>query len=235
MKTMSKCCVFSGSVLKLIAVLTMMIDHCGVAILRQMPQGTAPLVHSISLYSASRAVGRTAFPIYCFLIGEGFRHTRSRVRYGRNLLLFALISEIPWNLMHSGTLQYEKQNVFFTLFLGFCSIAVYERFRRQRPKMLAGLLCLLLCALLLNADYGIRGTALILLLYLLHDDRILQGFFGCCYLNEGAATLPAFVLTGLYSGERGFIKGRGLKFLFYAVYPLHLLILYLLQQRLFGN
>lgn len=235
MKTLPKYRVLSGSVLKLIAVLTMMIDHCGVALFSRMPQANEALLHGITLYTISRAVGRTAFPIYCFLIGEGFRHTRSRARYGGSLLLFALISEIPWNLMHSGTLRYEKQNVFFTLFLGFCCIAVYERYRTQRHRLLLGLLGLLLCALLLNADYGIRGTALILLLYLLRDDRILQGFFGCCFLNEGIATLPAFALTGLYSGARGFIRGKRLKYLFYAVYPLHLLILYLMQQRLFGS
>lgn len=238
MKSVQKFYVLSGSVLKLIAVLTMLVDHCGVALLSQMPRANTPLLtvgsHAVTLYAISRSIGRTAFPIYCFLIGEGFRHTHDRMRYGIRLLLFALLSELPWNLVHSGTLQYAKQNVFFTLFLGFCCIAVYEHFRKKPRKLLIGLLCLLVTALLLHADYGARGMALILLLYLLRNERILQGFLGCCLLNEGIAVLPAFLLTGLYSGTRGFISGKLFKYMFYAVYPVHLMILYLLRSRLLG-
>lgn len=228
----------SGSWLKLIALLTMLIDHVAGHLLSQYEPATEPFLtigsHSLSVAFVCRKIGRTAFPIYCFLISEGYLHTRDRKRYGIRLLVFALISEMPWNLVHTGSLRYEKQNVFFTLFLGYCCIVVYECFRNDRKKLFLCLLGLLAAALLMHADYGIRGMALVFILHLLREERILQGVLGCCLLNEGAATLPAFLLIGLYNGKRGFIRGNILKYLFYAFYPLHLLILYLLRIRWFG-
>lgn len=229
----------SGSRLKLIALVTMLIDHIGLHLLANYEPALKAFLtvgsYSLTLYSVSRTVGRTAFPIYCFLISEGYLHTRDKKRYGIRLLFFALVSEIPWDLVHNGTLRYEKQNVFFTLFLGYCCIAVCERFRDDRGRLLLSLSGLLAASLLLHADYGIRGMALILVLHLVREERILQGVLGCCILNEGAATIPAFVLTGLYNGERGFIRGKILKYLFYAFYPLHLLILYFLKMYCFGS
>lgn len=229
----------SGSWLKLIALVTMLIDHIGVHLLANYEPALKAFLtlgsYSLTLYSVSRTIGRTAFPIYCFLISEGYLHTRDRKRYGIRLLVFALISELPWNLVHTGSLRYEKQNVFFTLFLGYCCIVVYECFRNDRKKLFLCLLGLLAAALLIHADYGIRGMALVLILHLLREERILQGVLGCCILNEGAATIPAFLLTGLYNGERGFIRGKILKYLFYAFYPLHLFILYYLKMHYFGS
>lgn len=230
--------IISGSALKLIALLTMILDHTALYLFTQMPKMNTALFHigdfGVTAYWLCRQIGRTAFPIYCFLIAEGFRHTHDRRKYGISLLVFAWLSELPWNLAHTGTLRYEKQNVFFTLFLGFCCIAVYEKYREDRKVMLLWYLALVFAVWLLNADYGMRGMIVILLLYLLREERILQGAVGCCVLNEGIATLPAFLLTGLYSGGRGFIRGRVLKYLFYIAYPLHLLILFFLRRGLFG-
>ena len=116
--------VFSGSALKMIAVVTMLIDHVGHILLSQYPLAVDVWCEigeeQISLYWIFRTIGRTAFPIYCFLLTEGYIHTHDRKKYGLNLLVFALISEIPWNLEHVGKIAYpDKQNVFFTLFLGY--------------------------------------------------------------------------------------------------------------------
>ena len=120
----------SGSTLKLIAVITMLIDHIGAFILSDLPAGEIVLLatgdFTFTVYNAFRLVGRTAFPIYCFLIAEGAVHTRNRIRYGCNLLIFACISEIPWDLIHADSLLYERQNVFFTLLFGYLCICVYD-------------------------------------------------------------------------------------------------------------
>ena len=113
--------VLSGSALKLIAIILMLIDHTGVMILYNYPPANAILFSfggvDYSWYRIFRDIGRAAFPIFCFLLVEGFLHTHNRRKYGRNLFLFACISEIPWNFMFTNTWRYEKQNVFFTLFL----------------------------------------------------------------------------------------------------------------------
>ena len=116
--------ILSGSMLKLIACIAMLIDHTGAIILSRYQPALMNLFYingkGISAYRIVRDIGRCAFPIFCFLIVEGFLHTHDRRKYGQNLLLFALISEIPWNFMFANTWHYaDKQNVFFTLFLGY--------------------------------------------------------------------------------------------------------------------
>ena len=104
--------ILSGSALKMIAIITMLIDHIG-AVLLSMYQPAQKILFTLfgreyTVYLIFRDIGRAAFPIFCFLLLEGFRHTRSRFLYGRNLLLFVLLSEIPWNLMFTNTLRYER-------------------------------------------------------------------------------------------------------------------------------
>lgn len=105
--TSSRWKILSGSWLKVLAVTIMLIDHLDAFVWYRLPafrEVLFPIGHrEITLYILLRMLGRLAFPIFAFLIVEGFQHTRSRVRYGRNLLLFAFLSEIPWNLVHSGT------------------------------------------------------------------------------------------------------------------------------------
>lgn len=123
--------VLSGSALKLLACILMLIDHTGVLILANYKPALRVLFTigstEITWYRIVRDIGRSAFPIFCFLLMEGFLHTHSRRKYGQNLLLFALISEIPWNFMFSNTWHYpDTQNVFFTLFLGYLGLCALE-------------------------------------------------------------------------------------------------------------
>ena len=124
----------SGSTLKMIAIVTMVIDHIGAAVLARllMVNGLGELdqtnADAIMLwlsangalywtYTIMRMIGRVAFPIFCFLLVEGFLHTHDVKKYAMRLGLFALISEIPFDLAFSSKiLEFNYQNVFFTLF-----------------------------------------------------------------------------------------------------------------------
>ena len=227
--------VLSGSTLKCIALVTMIIDHIGVVLVKnsgitllQTPWG------GVLLYTVMRKVGRLAFPIYCFLLVEGFLHTHDRRKYGRNLLLFALISEIPWNLEHTGTIHYASQNVFFTLFLGYMGLCCLEYFREKPMEQITSLLFLMLIAMNLKADYGVVGYGFILLMYVFRERRILQAVLGTCFESGGWAAGLAFIPINLYNGKRGFIRGKVLKYAFYAAYPLHILILYWIRKNTIG-
>ena len=227
--------ILSGSVLKCLAMTAMLIDHTA---LNLLSRSTIVVLrygsHYLTLYKLMRSIGRIAFPLFAFLLAEGFLHTRNRKRYGISLFLFALISEIPWNLEHTGTFQYEKQNVFFTLFLGYLGLCALEYFREQSSRQIAALAGLYLTALFLRADYGLNGLGIILLMYALRDQQILRALLGCCFLISTWIGGLAFIPISLYNGKRGFIRSPFLKYAFYAVYPAHLLILVWLKSRQTG-
>lgn len=228
----------SGSVLKIIAVATMLIDHTASVLLARNAIGITVLGHSVRLYTVMRLIGRMAFPIYAFLITEGFIHTRNRKRYGINLLVFAFVSEIPWNLEHSGEpFLAESQNVFFTLLFGYLGICMIEKYKGKIGLQAVWLIALLIISTFAHCDYGAIGFALILMLYLLRDYSLLQTVIGTALLSKSYMTIgvfAGFASVNLYNGRRGFIKGSFLKYLFYAIYPAHMLVLYYLKKKYIG-
>ena len=139
--------IISGSHLKILAMLTMLIDHIACFVLSDYPQISHALftlgTKHVTIYYIMRSIGRIAFPIYCFLLVEGFAHTRDKIRYGINLLLFALISEMPWNFIHSGSLLYSSQNVFFTLLFGYVGLCIIEYYKDRAVARAIGLVGLL--------------------------------------------------------------------------------------------
>lgn len=142
----------SGSTLKTIALLSMLIDHTAAVILARqiMAQGYNRAVLSGNseleawlashgalywTYQVMRAAGRLGFPIFCFLLAEGFRKTRDVRKYGLRLGIFALISEIPFNLAITGRLTASGyQNVYFTLFLGLFTLCLFDFFEKSRRQ-----------------------------------------------------------------------------------------------------
>lgn len=222
----------SGSGLKLIAMITMLIDHITLFLLAKHAVVLEPLftlgTMQISVYYILRSVGRIAFPLYCFLLTEGFIHTANRKRYGLNLLIFALISELPWNFVHTGTLLYEAQNVFFTLFFGYCALYMIEGMKQRPVACGAGILLLFVLAYFFRADYGYLGVAAIIAMYVLRTQCVVRAVVCTCLFSARWRAGLAFVPIAMYNGERGFIKGKASKYICYAFYPLHLLILGLL-------
>ena len=230
--------VLSGSALKLIAVITMIIDHVGA----YFPRQTAAILLfpgsiNLKLYTLLRFIGRISFPVFCFLLVEGYLHTRNRKRYAIRLLLFALISELPWNLAHTGTLRYATQNVFFTLlisFLGLCVIGRIEEEGRCSKASLGMLLLLLITANALQCDYGSSGFGFVMMLYILRRTTLFQALVGSCMLSSRWQAGLAFLPIGLYNGKRGFLKTRVASLLFYAIYPLQLAAFYLIRKNTIG-
>ncbi len=240
----------SSSTLKLIAVISMVIDHFGAGVLgrylsmnglyKMNTADTASVVlwlqQNQTLYTAytvMRMIGRIAFPIYCFSLVEGFEHTRNRLKYAQRLLIFALISEIPFDLLFKGKiLEFGYQNVFFTL---FCGLAVMMGLRwieehMDRKKFTTTIASALTAiagmaaAQILNTDYAAIGVACIIVLYTFRKKKVWQIVTGCIIFCWEITAPLAFVPIGFYNGSRG-LK---LKYFFYLVYPVHILLLYLL-------
>lgn len=240
----------SGSTLKIIALITMLIDHIGAVVVLRMildnaaqsgMVGVVPYDNLYETYQVLRSIGRIAFPIYCFLLVEGFQKTRSRKSYALRLGIFALLSEIPFNLaISSKIMNFEYQNVFFTLLIAFATMIAVDAVAKMTwsraegflQKLFSGLQWLIGIAIValgaviaegLHTDYGAKGVLCIMLLYLLRRMKFLQLAAGAIsFVWDGIAPL-AFIPMVLYNGKRG----MKLKYLFYLFYPLHLLVLYL--------
>ena len=217
----------------MLAVISMLVDHLATFLWFDRPDLQGALFtyhnHAITPLVLMNLFGRLAFPIFAFLVVEGFEHTRDRKKYGFNLALFALISEIPWNLVHTGTLLCPRQNVMFTLLLGYLGLVAIEHFRGQALRQTLCVLGLFLFAFFFRADYGYVGYAFVLMLYLLRGIPAARAAVGCCMLPTRWVAGLAFIPIAFYNGRRGFIKGPVAKYLFYAFYPVHLLVIWLIR------
>ena len=127
----------SGSALKMIAIATMLIDHIAATVIIRVLKFGGYNDSLYQLYRVMRNIGRIAFPIFCFLLVEGFMHTRDREKYALRLGCFAAISEIPFDLAFNGKiLEVGYQNVFFTLLLGLLTMMAYDSVMKQsRPHL----------------------------------------------------------------------------------------------------
>lgn len=234
----------SGSTLKIIAIITMFIDHIGAALLEQgftfgMSQEQFKNEIGIDLQQLDiilRMIGRVAFPIFCFLLVEGFLHTHNVKKYALRLLAFCAISEIPFDLAFFGRFNIRYQNVFFTLFLGLIVLIISKKLEDRVKGILgiAGQILIMVigacCAEMLHTDYGAFGVYFIFILYFLRNQKILRTIIGCIsILGEGVweITAPlAFIPIHFYNGKRGI----NLKYIFYLFYPIHLIVLYMIRM-----
>lgn len=225
----------SGSMLKLLAMILMLIDHVGFVIVSRRPQVTLLTVmgRSLTLYAFVRFLGRASFPLYAFLLVEGFLHTRDRGRYALRLGVCALMSEMPFDLAFYGKyMDWAHQNIFITLLLGFLGLWALDALRGKGWKQFLCLGALFLLAILSHCDYGVKGFGLVLLLYLLRAWPIPRAIVGSGYLSTTWQAGLAFVPIAFYNGKRGFVRGPGLQFAFYLFYPVHLLVLFWLRMKL---
>lgn len=204
----------SGSALKVIALVSMLVDHSAYYLLE----------HGTALYEAMRCFGRIAFPVFAFLIAEGFVHTRNRLRYFLRLLGFAVVSEVPWYLLNGAD---GTHNVMFTLALGVGALAIFDKYHQRKFVCFCMIAMIAIFATCLGTDYEWRGISLIVICYMMREHRPLLLLFVLplmIYYGMVGAIMAAIVLS-LYDGTRGFIQGSTAKFGFYAFYPVHLFLL----------
>lgn len=217
----------TSSNLKIIACISMLIDHIG-----------AILFPNILIF---RIIGRIAFPIFAFLIVEGYYHTKNINNYLLRLGVFSLISEIPFDrAFNNSWLEYSSQNVFFTLFIGLVAIALHDKYK-DNNKVLSAISIIALAILneIIRADYGVFGVLIIFSFYKFRGQKkyiILWLFLinamvalVVSYISKFTlkSSIQFFELLSLpiifnYNGK----KGLKLKYVFYFFYPVHLIAIY---------
>lgn len=213
--------------LKMIAVIFMLIDHFAY-IMIERGLGLGGNLYMID--RIMRGMGRIAFPIFCFTIVEGFQKTSNPKEYLKRLLIFALISEIPFDLAFRGTLfAMSYQNVFWTLAFGLAALMLYEdRFMPVWQKIIGIFLCFQLPNMF-HTDYSIYGVLTIFAMYYFRREPLKMCMAGYIVLLLQSSTeiwaVFGFLLIFLYNGQ----KGRGNKKFYYWFYPVHLLLLVALK------
>lgn len=234
--TRSRAARLSGFDLKLIACISMVLDHtCKFFHMR----GAAELI-------LSDIAGRIAFPIFCFLLVEGYFHTHNVRKYTAHILFFAVLSEIPFDLMYGSWFSPKHQNTLFTLGLGLIMFrllsAVREHgFRLIRSSLLqaAAVAGCAAAAYFLHLDYGWMGILCLACFYYFNGAMMVRKtdacFWGCLMLNLNlfgdAGAFLAMIHVSLYDGSRGkqltagTRRSSAVKYAFYLFYPAHLLLL----------
>ena len=227
--------------IKMIAIATMIIDHAGAV---------------FDLNDITRLIGRIAFPLFVYLIAEGCKHTKSMEKYLIRLGMFAIISQIPFDLaFNDGDINFVSgTNIFYTLFLGvFCIFLCYRKLNHfpkhywltnrtlcdvflQKVKYISKVQAILfvsataLAAEWLGADYGSLGVLFIIAMYVAPTKvwkmSIMSVFMLLFYFASVGmllASLIAVVVIAMSNNQQGF-NTKHLKWLFYIIYPVHLLL-----------
>jgi len=227
----------SQELLKLIACLTMLIDHIGYVF--------------FPANNILRVIGRISFPLYCFLLCQGLLHTKKPLRYFLRFLAVMVISEIPFDLLFFGGITLAHQNVMFTLLLGLLMGLCIRRIPQLPLKMLC-VVPFAFAAELLQADYGGYGIFIIaLFLFSQHTahprlTELLGLFlFAICQYDVQITILGidlpfqlfamlSMVPICLYNGKK-VTASPFVKWGFYLFYPLHLVVLLLIKSLISAN
>ncbi len=202
-------------------------------------------------------LGRLTFPIFAFMISEGYIHTSNVKKYIFRLLGFALISEIPFNLFYSGSwVDPFHQNVMFTLLYGLLAITLVDKIKKNRDVktiIKSALLILVLCfaAKFTFVDYGFYGFLTVVMFYVFRDFpfawvlqlvamvlmnwilfkgevKPVEIFGTVTEIPTQAFAVFSLIPIWLYGGRKG-KSSKIMQYGFYAFYPVHMLILYIIQ------
>ena len=217
--------------LKWIAVVSMIVDHIGAVFFPNC------MIHIFGFtIFPLRIIGRLAFPIYCFLLVEGIRHTSNWKKYALRLGILALLSEIPFDLAIFGRLTWSHQNVFFTLLFGLLAVQCDLTYQKKGNYLYGWLAFLIagLAAWKMNTDYGIAGIGMILMCYYFRNQLAILtlGIAGIGLymgMSQPFAVL-AMIPISLYNGKQGY-NSKVIQLLWYFIYPVHLILFLIVRLR----
>lgn len=238
----------SAAVLHILAMALMLCDHLWATLLPAQEWLTC--------------VGRLAFPMFAFMAVEGYFHTRSFKRYALRMLLFAVLSEVPFDLMYGGTVFYPvHQNVIWTLLLGLLGIRLMEAARAKGKRWLYVLTCAAVVVLgfalgtLGMVDYYGAGVLTVFVFYFFHGRewwKLLGQILALYWINVrmlGGQVYPMTILgMDVELSQQGLAllalvpiwlyrgrqgyHSRAFQYVCYAFYPVHMLILALILRAL---
>ena len=213
--------------LKTIAMVFMLIDHVAYVMIER-GFGLGGNLYQID--RVMRGMGRIAFPIFCFTIVEGFQKTSNAKEYLKRLLIFALISEIPFDLAFRGAVfDNSFQNVFWTLSFGLAALMICNDLFMASWQKVLGLSACFLVPYVFHTDYSIYGVLTIFLMYWFRKEPVKMCMAGYIVLLLQSSTeiwaVFGFLLILFYNGQRG----KGGKKIYYWFYPVHLMLLVLVK------
>lgn len=219
--------------LKFIAIFCMLIDH--LVKIKLIPELLIFII-----------IGRIAFPIFAYCLAEGLYYTHSKKKYFLIMLLFAFLSEIPFDLNKGYFFYMGHQNVLFTFSIAILTVMIIERIKYKGIKLFV-CFCSFILATVYCVDYFGFGVLFVLFLYYLKKNKekfknttywtfifLSMTLFSVCFFLfdaiEQIFCLLSIIPLYLYNGEKGKIK---IKYLFYLFYPLHLLIIFFIKYYFF--
>jgi hypothetical protein len=238
----------SSATLHIIAMASMLLDH-----------SVKAFVKTDTIFAV---LGRLAFPIFAFMVVEGFLHTRSYGKYVLRMFIFAVISEVPYDLMKSQSLfdRYD-QNVMVTFLIALLLLKVIDLVK-SKGKIWAYVLVSVAVSIVglflgfwINGDYGGFGILTVFVFYFFHERKwwtMLLQFICLSLINvlfigafQGNFDLPGL---GLEIPVQGFAllalipiwmyhgrqghHSKPFQYFCYAFYPLHMLIIALISRLL---
>lgn len=221
----------SGSTLKLIAIVSMLIDHIGAVIVANYFSFATDISKVDMIYKTCRIVGRTAFPLFCFFAAEGFLHTKNRLKYIIRVSIFAFLSEPAFDIAFNGSVfDMLQQNVMFTIALALIGLYFYDIILEKFDGVIYKIIAIIpiaaasFVAYLLKTDYSYAGVIAITVIYVFRDSRIWGFFLGMLVLAFSFKGIQIFAIFAVipvlfYNGK----KGLNIKYFFYLFYPLHLI------------
>jgi len=229
----------SSFMLKIVAIVSMTIDHVGFSIFPQ--------------YKLLRIIGRIAMPIFSFQVALGFKKTSSQPKYMLRMLIFAIISEIPYLLLHQSSISQSftiasllgsvsfknfELDICFTFLYALIVLWLLDKAKKSKIMYLPALYLILLSSLI-PMDYDILGVLWVVTFYYCQDNRFLYTILLTCIsvidvilLKSSVLQLYmliALILLYFYNGN----KGKGVKYLFYIFYPLHMFLIVLMKMWFF--